>query len=91
MADNSQEIEITRKRLLWRATHRGIKEMDIVVGGFAKARLASMGKDELDEFARILELPDQQLLSWVTRQEAIPTVLNTPLFMAMVNFRPEVE
>ncbi|MDE2445625.1 MAG: succinate dehydrogenase assembly factor 2 [Alphaproteobacteria bacterium] len=91
MADNSQHIEITRKRLLWRATHRGIKEMDIMVGGFAEAHLAGMSAAELDAFARILELPDQQLLSWATRQEDVPAELRTPLFMAMITYRPETQ
>ena len=52
MVDNSQKSEITRKRLLWRAMHRGIKEMDIVVGGFAQVRLSSMSTGELAQQLR---------------------------------------
>ncbi len=58
MTLNSQEIETMRKRLLWRAMHRGIKEMDIIVGGFAAARLPSMDVMTLIEFTDVLELPD---------------------------------
>ena len=68
MTDNSQQAEITRKRLLWRAMHRGIKEMDLVVGGFAAKRLAGMSTGELALFEMLLEIPDQELLSWVTAQ-----------------------
>ena len=90
MADNSEQIEITRKRLLWRATHRGIKEMDIVVGGFAAERLGGMNEIELNEFERLLELPDQELLSWATKQEQVPADLGSPLLMEMMSFRPVV-
>ena len=88
MSDNTQKNEITRKRLLWRATHRGIKEMDLVVGGFANARLSSMSNDELVLFEMMLEIPDQELLSWVTGQETVPQKWNASLLQEMISFRP---
>ena len=88
MSENSQNIEITRKRLLWRATHRGIKEMDIVVGGFAKSRLENMSSGELALFEMLLEIPDQELLSWTTGQEAVPQKWNTTLLHELIGFRP---
>jgi antitoxin CptB len=89
MTDNAQKIETMRKRLLWRAMHRGIKEMDIIVGGFATVHLAGMSEQTLDEFAEILELPDQNLLSWVTHQEAVPEHLSSPLLLDMLAYRPD--
>jgi antitoxin CptB len=86
MTDNSQEI--TRKRLLWRATHRGIKEMDLIAGGFAASRLPSMDAAELMAFAEILELPDQDLLSWATKQFEVPDDLRSPLLIELISFRP---
>jgi antitoxin CptB len=86
MIDNSQEI--TRKRLLWRATHRGIKEMDLIAGGFAAARLPTMDVAELVAFAEILELPDQDLLSWATKQFDVPAAVRSPLLVEMISFRP---
>ena len=90
MTVNSQTNEITRKRLLWRAMHRGIKEMDIIVGGFAHARLSVMSAGELALFEMMLEIPDQELLSWVTGQEQVPEEWNTPLVLEMINFRPSL-
>jgi antitoxin CptB len=90
MDDNSHKNEITRKRLLWRATHRGIKEMDIVVGGFAQARLSNMSIGELALFEVLLEIPDQELLSWTTGQEPVPEKWDTPLLREMIGFRPNL-
>jgi antitoxin CptB len=87
MTDNSQEI--TRKRLLWRATHRGIKEMDIIAGGFAAERLPSMSAAELSTFADILELPDQDLLSWATQQFEVPAEVRSPLLIELISYRPD--
>ena len=90
MIDRSQEIEVTRKRLLWRATHRGIKEMDLVVGGFAHVRIAGMSNGELALFEMLLEIPDQELLSWTTGQETIPEKWDTPLLREMIIYRPDL-
>jgi antitoxin CptB len=90
MVDNAQKIDVMRKRLMWRASHRGIKEMDLIAGGFAAARLATMSEAELDEFASLMELPDQDLLSWVTQQEEVPLHLRTVLLLELISFRPDV-
>ncbi len=71
--------------------HRGIKEMDIVVGGFAQVRLSSMSTGELALFEVLLEIPDQELLSWVTAQEPVPEKWNTPLLHEMISFRPHLK
>ena len=89
MDDHSQKTDVMRKRLLWRASHRGIKEMDLIAGGFAAARLSSMCEVELLAFADILELPDQDLLSWATKQFEVPAELRSPLLDELLSFRPE--
>lgn len=83
------DIETQRKRLLWRAMHRGIKEMDILVGGYAMRHLAAMDGAELAVFAQLLELPDQDLLRWATGQEEVPDTLRSPMLSAILAFRPE--
>lgn len=85
----SDQLSHIRKRLAWRASRRGIKEMDIVVGGFADARLAMMTPQELVLFEAMLDIPDQLLLSWVTRQEDVPLDMQTPLLLEMLAFRPD--
>jgi succinate dehydrogenase flavin-adding protein (antitoxin of CptAB toxin-antitoxin module) len=38
----TEDLDPRRKRIIWRATHRGIREMDIVVGTFVKQRIARL-------------------------------------------------
>jgi antitoxin CptB len=85
----SDPLLTIRKRLAWRASRRGIKEMDIVVGGFADARLGTMSPQELIVFEAVLDIPDQFLLSWLTGQEAVPETMQTPLLLEMLAFRPD--
>ncbi len=81
----------TRKRLLWRANHRGIKEMDMVIGGFAASRLDHMSAQELLAFEIILEIPDQELLAWVTHQEQVPADQVSPLLTEVLAYRPALQ
>ena len=89
MQSEGDKLDNIRKRLAWRASRRGIKEMDIIVGGFADARLPAMSAKDLITFEALLEIPDQQLLSWVTRQEDVPQELRNPMLMDILAFRPE--
>ena len=88
MQETQDPFYTMRKRLQWRASHRGIKEMDILVGGFAIQRLPFMSKDELVCFADILDIPDQDLLSWLTNQSEVPVELHSPLLAEMLQYRP---
>lgn len=72
----SESIDIRRKRLLYLATYRGFKEADLLIGGFAKAHLAAMEKDELDQFEALLHQNDRELYAWATAKAAAPAALD---------------
>ena len=84
----AENPDARRRRLLWRASHRGIKEMDLILGDFAKLRLASMDETELTELEAIVELPDQELLSWATKTAPVPPEHVSPLLLEMLEHRP---
>lgn len=88
MNEKPVEADARRKRILWRASHRGIKEMDIVLGGFAASRLAAMSEADLSLFERLLEVPDQQFLAWMTGTEEVPAALHCRLLEDVLQFRP---
>ncbi len=65
-------LDSRRRRLLFRANHRGTKENDLLVGGYVSARIASLNAAELDELDAIMELPDPELADWLTGRLPIP-------------------
>lgn len=68
--NHSEDPRIVRiKRMRFRAWHRGIKEMDLLMGGFADLYLADMSDSELDSFERIMTVPDQELYGMLVRDE----------------------
>ena len=84
----SAALDPRRKRVLFRAWHRGMREMDLVFGTFADRELADMSEAELDEFEVILDMDDRMLAKWVTGELAVPEDVATPLFERICAYRP---
>ena len=69
---NDTEKETRIKRLVYRANHRGIKEMDIILGRFANERLAGLEPALVEEFENLLNEHDRDLLAWFTGEAPFP-------------------
>jgi succinate dehydrogenase flavin-adding protein (antitoxin of CptAB toxin-antitoxin module) len=50
-----------RRRAVWRATHRGSKEMDYLLGRFAEQAVDSMNADDIAVLERLIEMQDPQI------------------------------
>jgi antitoxin CptB len=85
-AISSEGLDARRRRLLFRAWHRGIREMDIVYGRFADAQISVLSEPELDEFDRLLELRDQQVFDWVSGAQDTPADYDTALLRRLRAF-----
>lgn len=68
----SDALDIRRRRLVFRATHRGTFENDLMIGGFVRANLDGFDAAELDALEALLELPDTNLADWLTGRRPIP-------------------
>lgn len=82
------DIETRRKRLLWRATHRGIKEMDLILGGFVVKHLEAFSEADIADLERIMDIPDQEMLSWATKQAEVPPDHSSPLLNRILAYTP---
>ncbi|MDQ8755632.1 succinate dehydrogenase assembly factor 2 [Sphingosinicella sp. LHD-64] len=60
------------KRLKFRAWHRGVREADMLVGGFFDAHHAGWSEAELDAFEALLEEQDVDILAWAMGTAAVP-------------------
>ena len=82
----TETTDTLRKRLAYRAHHRGTKEMDLVLGGYADAFLDGFDAAGLNRFAAVLDLDDADFLGWVTGQTPMPSDVDTELVGAIVAF-----
>jgi antitoxin CptB len=83
---SSEGLDQRRRRLLFRSWHRGIREMDLVLGRFADAQLVQLSEAELDDYERLLEIPDQPFFAWVSGAETVPADYDTAMFRRLRDF-----
>ena len=69
---SSAGLDERRRRLLFRAWRRGVREMDLIVGRFADARIDKFDAAELDQFEHLIEVPNAELYAWIVGNAAIP-------------------
>ncbi|MEM0948672.1 MAG: succinate dehydrogenase assembly factor 2 [Pseudomonadota bacterium] len=67
--------EVRLKRLKIRSWRRGTKEMDLILGGWSDAHLATLGDGDLNLYEAVLEENDHDLYQWVTGRAAAPEAL----------------
>lgn len=63
-----------------------MKENDIILGGFAEARIESLSDAELDSFEALLKQPDNDVYNWVSGREAPPPEFDTDLMRQILEF-----
>lgn len=76
---STHDMDPRRKRILIRSWHRGMREMDLLLGGYADAHIMAMSDAELDDFERLMSAPDQEMFKWVSGKEEIPNQYDSPL------------
>jgi antitoxin CptB len=79
-------LDTRRRRLLFRATHRGTFENDLMIGGFVRAHLESLTEADLGALETVMEMPDTDLAEWLTGREPIPPEEDTPMLRRMRDF-----
>jgi antitoxin CptB len=68
--EESREVRV--KRLRMRAGHRGIKEMDLILGGWAARHLDEADDATLDAFETVMAEADHDLYAWISGQGEPP-------------------
>lgn len=83
----SAELDHRRRRILFRAWHRGIREMDLILGQFADENIDQLDDMQLDTLERLMDISDRDLLQWVTREVPVPANYDTEIFRRVCAYR----
>jgi antitoxin CptB len=58
---HNDDLAMRRRRALYRATHRGSKELDFLLGCFAERNIETMNDVEIGLLERLIEVPDPEI------------------------------
>ena len=67
-----EDLENRRKRALWRASHRGTKELDLLIGSYAEVHVPQMSEARLAAFEAFLASQEPQLQAALLAPEETP-------------------
>jgi len=79
-------MDARRKRVIYRCQHCGMKENDVLLGGFAAAHAAGLDDAELGLLEALLEEPDNDLYNWITGKMPVPAAHDNPLMTRLRKF-----
>lgn len=79
-------LDVRRRRLLFRCWHRGIREMDLLLGRFADERIAALSDAEVDALESLIEAPDPELFGWITGQRPVPANYDVQILQDIRDF-----
>ena len=82
----ADDLDTRRRAIRIRAWRRGMREMDILIGGFVDARLATLGESDIADLERLMDVEDQKAFSWLCGTEEPEAGYDTPVFRQLKAF-----
>ncbi len=79
--------EFLIKKIIYRATHRGSKEMDILLGQFAKQHIKDLSIEELKDLNEIMSIEDNLLYEWYFNKINNKKIVNNKISHKLRNFK----
>ena len=83
---SSEGLDVRRRKLLFRAWRRGVREMDLIVGRFADVHIDKFDDQGLDDFEHLIEAGNAELYAWVVGTESAPAHYDTAVLAQLKAF-----
>lgn len=75
-----------QKKLIYSSWHRGMREVDLILGPFAGIYVPDYSPLQLEQYEAILNATDQDLLDWIYKRKALPPEYNNPVMQQVIAF-----
>ena len=79
--------EILKRQILYRSTHRGTKEMDLLLGNFVKNNIDKFDYDDLKDLEKLLFIEDEVIHKWYFEKKSKSVVLNSNVSRMLKNYK----
>ena len=83
----NNDIDILKKRLIYRAQYRGIKEMDKLIYSFVKSIIDELNVNQLHELEIFLDIDDDTLYKFYNNQTIDKNVCSSEIFTFFKSFK----
>jgi len=79
--------ENLKKQIIYRSTHRGSKEMDLLLGNFVKQNIDDLNDVELKHLEELLLIEDEILYEWYFNKKESSKIQNNKISEKLKNFK----
>tara|TARA_B100000029_G_C16944000_1_gene729926 strand:- start:49 stop:303 length:255 start_codon:yes stop_codon:yes gene_type:complete len=79
--------EILKKQIIYRSTHRGTKEMDLLLGSFVKKNIDKFSDIELKNLENLMKMEDEILQKWYFDKKIKDSVFVNKVSQMFINFK----
>ena len=76
-----------KKKIIYRSTHRGVKEMDLLLGNFVKKNLEKLDDVDLIDLEILLRLEDEVISKWYFENISDKLIQNTKISKMLKIFK----
>ena len=80
-------IDILKKKILYRSQHRGTKEMDLLLNSFVKKYIDTFDNNEIKLLDLLLNIDDEILYKWYLGQNITTQIPNNTVTKKLKNFK----
>ncbi len=87
LAAHGEQLALRRKRVRFRSCHRGMKELDVLLGRFVDRHLDQLTPVQLDRYESLIESPDPDLYRWILGRGAPPAIHDTDVMALLRDIR----
>jgi antitoxin CptB len=84
---SSEGLDARRRKLLFRSWHRGMREMDLILGTFADAEIGALTAEEIDQYEGLLDIPDTDFLPLITGEIPVPADIDCAVLQKILASR----
>ena len=79
--------ENLKKQIIYRSTHRGTKEMDLLLGNFVKRYINELNNSELKDLEKLLSYEDEAIYKWYIEKSLEKVIPNNKVSMMLKKFK----
>ena len=81
-------LDTLRRKLRFRAWHRGTQEADLLLGAFADQHLQEFSVAELRQFEDLLDESDPDISDWISGSQPVPQRHDDAVMTRLIHFEP---
>ena len=79
--------DVLKKQIIYRSSHRGTKEMDIILGAFVNKYIDLLNEKNLKDLNTILSLEDEILHDWYFNKRSTKKIVENEISAMLRKFK----